>query len=141
MITAAMTSLKTAMDIAKILKEATTTLEQAEVKFKLADLMSALADAKICVAEAKNALADRDAEISRLNDAFARKHDLVFIGDAYYEKNEYGKATGTPYCPHCWEVLHRLVHMLDLSMRNDVRLCPACKAETFNSEHIAGVKP
>ena len=46
-ITATLTSLKTATDIAKLIRESDVSLEKAELKLKLAQLTDGLADARI----------------------------------------------------------------------------------------------
>jgi endogenous inhibitor of DNA gyrase (YacG/DUF329 family) len=129
MITAAMTSLKTAMDIAKILKEATTTLEQAEVKFKLADLMLSLADAKVGIAEASNALIEKDAEIAKLKSAFAMNQRMVFVGGAYVLVDSQNKLFGQPYCSRCWEVDQKLVHLILNPAAALLVKCPECNTD------------
>ena len=46
-VTAVLGNIKTAMDIAKAIKDADVSVERAEMKFKLAEMMTALADAKM----------------------------------------------------------------------------------------------
>ncbi|GAA3988171.1 hypothetical protein GCM10022279_09100 [Comamonas faecalis] len=65
-ISALLSSLKTATDIAKAIKESDVSLEKAESKLKLEELISALADAKIEVTEIRQALLDKDAELRAL---------------------------------------------------------------------------
>ena len=48
-ISAALTSIKTALDIAKALKQAGDSLERAELRLRLVDLMSSVADTKWAV--------------------------------------------------------------------------------------------
>ena len=59
-INAVLTSIKTASDLAKIIKDSNKTLEQAEIKYKLAELISALADAKMEIAEVRELLSSKD---------------------------------------------------------------------------------
>jgi hypothetical protein len=59
-------SIKTATEIAKLIKDSDVSLEKAETKLKLAELISALADAKIEVMEVQQALLDKDAEVRGL---------------------------------------------------------------------------
>jgi hypothetical protein len=56
-ISAILTSVKTATDIAKLLKASDVSLEKAETKLKLADLIGALADVKMQLADVRESLA------------------------------------------------------------------------------------
>jgi len=56
-------TIKTATDIARYLKESDLSLEKAESKLKLADLVSALADAKLQISEIKELLIEKDKKI------------------------------------------------------------------------------
>ena len=62
----ALTSLKTATDLAKIIKDSGNTLEQAEVNFKLAELVGALAEAKLELASIQEVLASKEKQINQL---------------------------------------------------------------------------
>jgi hypothetical protein len=55
-IAAILSSIKTATDIAKFLRESDLSLQRAELKLKLADLVSALAEAKIELTEIQETL-------------------------------------------------------------------------------------
>ncbi|MGC8492563.1 MAG: hypothetical protein ACP5SH_12585, partial [Syntrophobacteraceae bacterium] len=68
-IVSALSSIKTAVDIAKLIKESSTSLEQAEVKLKLAELISALADAKIEIANVQETLLKKDQLIAELKES------------------------------------------------------------------------
>lgn len=59
-VAAVLTSLKTATDIAKFLRESDLSIERAELKLKLADLIGALADTKIELAGLQEAISDKD---------------------------------------------------------------------------------
>lgn len=52
-ITGALSGIKAATDIARIIKDSGTSLTDAEVRYKLADLLIALADAKLEIANFK----------------------------------------------------------------------------------------
>jgi len=54
---AALSSLKTASEIVKFLRESDLSFERAELKLKLADLMNTLADARIDLIEVQESLA------------------------------------------------------------------------------------
>ena len=101
-----LSSLKTATDIAKLIRESDVSLEKAETKLKLAELVSALADAKLEAAEIQQALVDRDKEIRRLADAAKLKADLRWEQPCYFLKNAQGGED--PYCQRCYDSEQKL---------------------------------
>jgi hypothetical protein len=123
---AVVSSVKTAVEIAKTIKDLDTKVQQAELKLKVADLLGALADAKIAATELQDLLVKKDEEIGELRKSIAIKGDVVRSGDAYYMKGKSGAAAGEPYCARCWEVEGKLFHLVRHPMRPD-RVCPVCK--------------
>lgn len=126
-ISAFITSIKNATDIAKVIREAGVSLEKAEINFKLAELIGALADAKIQASEVKELLQEKDGQIAKLKKAFEMKDSLVREGDAYYKVNDAGKPNSSPYCSHCWEVNHIPVHLTQIVGGMGDWNCPACQ--------------
>ena len=97
----------------------------AELRLKLADMMSALAAARIELADVQDELRAKDDAIRALKDALRHRDEVVKHWDAYYGKNEAGKAIGEPYCMMCWERDHALYHLIhQLGART---YCPVCK--------------
>lgn len=123
---AALSSLKTATDIVKFLRESDLSLERAELKLKLADLLSSLADTKIELVEVQEALADKDKKIASLEDAFQNKDSLVRHYDAYYTVDENGKPIGVPYCLRCWENEHKKRQLVRDSKSSRNQVCTSC---------------
>ncbi len=124
-ISGALTAIKTATEIAKLLRESDRSLEKAEMKLKLADLVSALADAKIQIAEFHELVDQRDARIAELEESFAERDSVVRHADAYYRRNNDGQPTGDPLCLRCWAADHKqrpLVTTPDYR----VKKCPFC---------------
>ena len=64
-----LTSVKTASEIAKLLKDSDISLEKAETKLKLADLVSSLADVKLEAAKIQDLLLEKDRRIKKLEEA------------------------------------------------------------------------
>lgn len=124
---AAVQSLKLGTDIVRGVIAADRALNEADLKLKLADLMGLLADARVAVVEAGDRLAERDAEIAKLQQALRNKQDVVKKRDAYYSKNAEGQASGAPYCLHCFEVDHLLVHVPRAGKIESKVTCPRCK--------------
>lgn len=122
-ISAALSSLKTAADIAKLIKDSGTTLEQAEIKLKIADLVSSLADARIKISEVREALSDKDAEIKELRAKLQIHNELIWEAPYYWLGNEAGK--DGPYCQHCYDTGKNLVRLQGKG--NGYWRCMSCK--------------
>jgi hypothetical protein len=100
-VSAILSSIKTATDIAKIIKSSDTSLEKAEVKLKLAELISALADAKIQVSEIQDEILQRESTIRSLHEQLATREKLAWE-PPYYWIVENGQKDG-PFCQHCYD--------------------------------------
>ena len=103
-ITAFLTSLKTATDIAKAIKSVDVSLERAELKLRVAELIESLAAAKIHAAEIQDLVREKDAEIERLQ----IDQELFFEDNAYWRTKN--SAKDGPFCTHCWDREGMLVH-------------------------------
>ena len=106
-ISAALSSIKAATDIAKCFLDSEVMLEKAEMKLRVADLVSELAKAKIELSSVQELIIEKDQKIIELQEAFESKGSLVRKGDAYYETNTEGKPIGVPFCIRCWEGEHK----------------------------------
>lgn len=127
-ISAALTSLKTATDIVRALRDIDISLEKAETKLKIVDLADALVEARMKVVEVQELLQEKDKIIAQLEDAFNLKSKLVRRNDVYFEVDEKGNIIDDPYCSHCWEISHKGIHLTYSSFMTE-RVCPACKTE------------
>jgi hypothetical protein len=123
---AALSSIKTATDIAKFLRQSDLSLEKAELKLKLADLLVSLADAKVELVEVQEELQQKDKKIAELTSAFEAKDDLVRRGDAYYVMDERGEATGKPFCLRCWESDHKQRQLVRSPTDHRTLVCTSC---------------
>jgi ribosomal protein L37AE/L43A len=108
-ISAALTSIKTAVDIAKLIKDSDSSLERAESKLKLADLMSALTAAKLEVIEIQESLTDKDARIRSLEEQIAVKQRLQWEPPYYWRVNHSSKEG--PFCQHCFDADSKQVRL------------------------------
>lgn len=126
-IATAISSLKTATEIATLLKTSDETFIKAELKLKLADLMNALADAKISIAELKDIIQEKDDQISELIKKVENKdNDLVFKNGAYYTSNGDG-----PFCTNCYDTKKMKVRLTDMPpgfTDFGKSRCPNCEA-------------
>jgi len=96
MVMEALVSIKTAWDVAKIVKTVSDDLGSAELKMQVAELMSALADAKVQAAETVELVAE-------LEKIIKTKSEMSFDGNMYYKKKDGGDKEG-PWCPTCYDV-------------------------------------
>ena len=108
-VSAALGSIKTAADIAKLIKESDVSLEKAESKLKLAELISALADAKIQIADIQQLLMEKDAELKAATERLVVKEKLHWESP-YYWLLEGTKKEG-PFCQHCYDKNHELIRL------------------------------
>lgn len=123
---AVLSSLKTATEITKFLRETDLSLERADLKLKLAELIEALADAKIVLVEVQETLAGKDQRIADLEEAFNSKDDLVRRYDAYYAADLEGKPIGVPYCLRCWETEHKKRQLVHSPKDHRTCVCTSC---------------
>lgn len=125
---AILTSVKTATEITKNLRDIDVSLEKAELKLKLAELMEALADVRMEAVGIQDEIAAKDKQIAALEEAFQEKSEVERYRDAMYRKDENGKPVGAPHCLKCWQVKHKLFEMQTAPKDRHVRLCVACGA-------------
>jgi hypothetical protein len=136
-----LTSVKTATEITKILRESDLSLEKAEIKLKLADLVVALADTKMQLSDVQELLKAKDKKICELEEAFNIKDQLVRPKhyDAYYKTNENGEPNGTPYCLGCWENNHKICQLVRSAKSHGLRVCTSCGHE-YSSRNVPPIE-
>ena len=135
---AALTSLKTATEIAKTLPDNDLAVEKAEFKLKLADIIGALADARVELAELQETVSAKDARIVHLEQAFAAKDSLVRYRDAMYRVGADGQRTGQPLCLRCWEADHQQRGLIESAVGHEIAFCNVCKS-SYNSARAPGL--
>lgn len=108
-VTAALGSIKTATDIAKLIRESDLSLEKAELKLKLADLMNALADARIEVAEIQETVAEADSRIKELEARLATRARVKWDEPVYWLESDAGR--DGPFCQRCYDMEEKLVRL------------------------------
>jgi len=122
-ISAALTSVKAAMELAKLLRGADLSLEKAEGKMKLAELMEALADARTELAQVQDLALEQERRIKELEQA-AETRGRVKYQAPYYWLLE-GERKDGPFCQQCYDKLGRLIRLQDLE--DGVWGCMTCK--------------
>jgi len=116
-------SIKTAMEIAKLIKESDLSLEKAETKLKLADLISALADVKIEAAELQRLIFDKDEKIKKLEETLNIKKCLRYEAPFYWLDADTKKEG--PFCQTCYDSDGKLIRLQVLE--NGHWICHVCK--------------
>lgn len=124
-VVAAISSVKTALDIAKLIRESGAALKTAELQLQLSNVISALVDARSDLIDTQDELRQRDARIADLRAALEDKATLVRVNDAYYRVGADGRHHGAAYCTRCWEADHLLRSLATLGMGHTK--CPACQ--------------
>jgi len=123
-ITAGLGSIKSAMDIAKALKDSDLSLEKAETKLQLAELVSTLADAKMQIADIQDLLLLKDQENRQLQEQLNLKATLQYEKPYYWKISDEHK--DGPFCQKCYDVNDRLVRLQ--GGENDKWVCFECES-------------
>ena len=134
-IQAALSSLKTALDIGSILIKADDALDKAYLKLEVEKMIDALVETKQTVRELDDKIHDQNKQIEILNEKLRTKETTVgFLGARYYI-NDCGEPTGSPFCPTCWATNHELIPLLPWDPNEFTTKCGKCKntVESRNS--------
>lgn len=131
-ISAALGSIKTASDIAKLIKDSGNNLEQAEIKLKIADLVGALADAKLEIADIQNQLIDKGEQIKYLKAQLNFKSSLTYEKPYYFLIEDEGK--DGPYCQACYDKEKSLIRLQELSIGN--WKCMVCEKGFLDENYV-----
>ncbi|PTR06586.1 hypothetical protein C8R32_11069 [Nitrosospira sp. Nsp5] len=105
----ALSAVKTAREIAQLLKETDLSLEKAEQKSRLADLLYALAELKSELAEIQHEVIDRDEKIKQLQEALQIKKHIVWEQPYYWLQTNDNKEG--PFCQRCYDQDVKLVRL------------------------------
>ena len=127
-----LTSVKTATDIAKLLKNSTVSLEQAETKLKLAELVGSLADAKLEIAEIRDLIMEKDKQIKKLIESQKLKGKMHWKDAVYYCKTEEGEFVG-PFCPQCYDSENKVIRLQKVSQGH--WRCMTCQNNFFDKDY------
>lgn len=127
-VSAVLSSLKHATDVAKLIKDSGATLAAAEQKLKLAELIEALADAKMAMADLKGELQSKNEEVERLKRDAEERKTLVHNGLFYTKEGD-----PTPFCPRCFESDGKVIHLSPETTNGGLRWrrCAECEENFF----------
>lgn len=129
-VAAALSSIKTATEIAKLIKDSDLSLEKAETKLKLAELIGSLADAKLELISLQELLASTEGRIKELEDELQAHKSLRWEEPLYWLDGEDGP--DGPYCQHCYDSSRKLIRLQGNG--EGLYECKACKNTYTTSE-------
>ena len=132
-----LTQTKTAVDIAKFIKNSSDTLDKSGQKLKLAELIEALADIKMETAEIKSLIIEKDEKIQSLENQLKLKNDLKYEAPYYWMINSNDEKEG-PFCQKCYDADKQLIR---LQLRfNDIWDCHNCTGTFKGKDYISPQK-
>jgi hypothetical protein len=102
-IVSGLAALKTAFDLAKEIKNATSAYTDAEMRLKFSELYSALSEAKIELADAQLEMHELKKQISELQSKINASDDLDFRDSVYWRTTAIDGKPNGPFCPKCYE--------------------------------------
>ena len=129
---AALGSIKTATDIAKLIKDSGTSLEKAEVKLQVAELISSLADIKMELANVQTILIEKDQNIAELKIKIETKKSVVWSKPYYFLKD--GEEKDGPFCQQCYDNEQKLIRLQGGG--SSLWSCLSCKGSYRDSNYI-----
>ena len=127
-ISVALSSISTALGIAKTLNEIEKDFDKSLFKLQVADLRSALADAKIALADLQEDMAAKDREIDALRNSFDLKATLVKDEGYDFFPDADGAPSGFAVCPRCLAVDGRIIQLVRSAGGTSSSNCPQCQS-------------
>jgi tRNA(Ile2) C34 agmatinyltransferase TiaS len=124
-------SIKTAADIAQLLKNSDLSLEKAELKLKLAELVGALADAKIEIAGVQELVSEKDKKIKSLEQAADISNKVKYQAPYYWLVD--GTSKDGPFCQQCRDKDEALIRLQGHG--NGSWECKTCKNTYTDSSY------
>ena len=108
-ISAMLSSIKAATDIAKTIRDSSITLEQVEYKLQLAELLDKLVDTKIQIASIQEIIREKDDRIRKLEKEAEMRGKMIY--EAPYYWLDTGSRKDGPYCQQCYDSVKKLLRL------------------------------
>ena len=131
-ITSALSSIKTAADIAKLIKDSGSSLEKAEIKLKIADLIGSLADAKMEIATIQTDLIEKDQEILELQNQLKLQKAVEWDKPYYWIVD--GDTKDGPFCQQCYDKNKQLIRLQGGG--KNYWYCQTCKSKVADKNYV-----
>jgi len=132
-IQAALASIKTASEIARLIRSADHSLETADHKMRLAELMEALAEAKIQIAGIQDVVLEKDRRIRTLEQAADISTRLRYQAPFYWLLPLEGDQADGPFCQQCQDKDGKLIRLQ--GQGNGIWDCMTCKSRFRDKTH------
>ncbi|WP_419813437.1 hypothetical protein [Bacterioplanoides sp.] len=132
-ISTALGSIKTATDLAKLIKNSELSLQDAELKLKLAELISSLADAKIEIANIQTEILEKQNQISDLESRLNTESKMIW-DSPYYWLGEKTDQNG-PFCQKCFDDNKKLIRLQGNG--EGYWSCKVCKSNYTDSTYVS----
>ena len=108
-ISAMLSSIKAATDIAKAIRDSSITLAQVEYKLQLAELLDKLVDTKIQIASIQEIIREKDDRIRKLEKEAEMRGKMIY--EAPYYWLDTGSRKDGPYCQQCYDSVKKLLRL------------------------------
>jgi ribosomal protein L37AE/L43A len=132
-ITAALTGIKSASDIAKLIMDSGTTLKGADIKLQMAVLIDALADAKIEIANIKEMVLEKEVQVQELQKQLETESNIKWESPYYVKISDTGEKDG-PYCQNCYDSEKKLIR-LQMPGAEGYWVCNKCNKGVTDSNY------
>jgi len=132
---AALGSIKTASDIAKLIKDSGSSLEEAEIKLQIAELIGALAEVKMELAGIQQELTEKDKFIQELQIVIDTKANVVYEKPYYFTEDD--DERDGPFCQQCYDSENKLIRLQ--AYENGSWHCHTCDKRVKDSSYVKPV--
>ena len=105
-ISAIFSSVKTASEIAKLIKNSTVPLREEEIKLQMEELISMFANIEIELSEVQVMQKEKEEKILELEKILSKKDKLTLKEDMYWMEND-----NIPFCKDCYESNSKYNHL------------------------------
>lgn len=123
-IASALSSIKLATDLAKLLLASGITLKDAEQKLKVAELITSLADVKIQLAEVQQVILEKEKRVQELEEQVNLKAKMRWEQPYYWLVD--GEKKEGPFCQQCYDKTGKPIRLIRLE--NGWWDCKTCKS-------------
>jgi len=132
LISTTLSSIKTAIDISKVINISNTDFDLSILKMKMVELNETLVNTKGYVLELKEELFNKQNEIKELEEELKDKSSYIFNKYYYFRIIDENEIEG-PYCPSCYENEHKKIHLIKDD--SEKWICNVCKIEIKDDKY------
>lgn len=134
-----LSSVKTAIDLAKDIKNTQSLIDNADVKLQVIELIDTLVDTKADLADIKTQLLEKDKLIAELKEQLNKKKSVFYEEPYYWIDLDDGKIDGA-FCQKCYDGNNKLARVVPRSHQFlDGYYCHVC--DTWFYKDPKTIKP